>query len=588
MEKSLILHISLQLFFFHIWTSVYPVAEYLFLQQFNDMCMIAPMINLKRLEEYQKTAPTLQDLPDNKWLNRRQWFGEGHKYLYAWHKAFDKVNSPLLESRPENLIRYLQNAIKNGPVTPHYYNTDGTFLFNKIQGYWGYLHIPTLAHFAYVPYFFIDQDAMRKLNIKVTDELTPDGGFFAPLAKIKDGKYFIYNLETQQFEETQIPQINQYGNFKFNGEFCYMQILKKNNLGFTEISRIYTIGKGFKITKSDPEQSAYVPYMLGLSKLMFLTLGIDEKNKLVNEESALHAVCIDIQTIVQEDQTNNPWSKGYFNTDNFLQYQLAEMFIKDNKLFEQAKAIINISPLKQWETYTKFIQDVKDKKIYKADKTPYVYNEIKDFLLGDEQALAYFFMQNIRLLWYGTINEQAYYEYTVPFVSLTENRFFPTYFSEYIPYSFANFKKEAFRKKQVNDESISFIDIWKIIVKNFKSHDRKHWISFDAHGWVISFDQTLINLQKEAIEKLPEGEAQKKSRLNLLQELGCTGIESSHSSIFNSFYKRERRQKRLREDHNDTNPTEIERAPDESRRKVRAIWPGRSDPQSMTTTEGQE
>jgi hypothetical protein len=126
-----------------------PVSEHLFLQQFNDMCMIAPMINLKLLEQYLKISPKLTNLPESAWLTRRQWLGEADRYLYAWHKSFDHVNKfEENDFKPEKLQEYLRSAIEHGLVTPHFYDKKGDFLFKNITGYRGYFNIPMLAEFA--------------------------------------------------------------------------------------------------------------------------------------------------------------------------------------------------------------------------------------------------------------------------------------------------------------------------------------------------------------------------------------------------------------------------------------------------------
>ena len=513
------------------------VSEYLFLQQFNDMCMIAPMINLKLLEKYLKISPTLENLPESAWLTRQQWFGEAHQYLYAWHNAFDGVNKKggLIQFK-----KYLKEAIEHGPVTPHFYDKKNNFLFDKITGNQGYLNIPVLAKFAMTPYFFIDQNAMSALNIKVTDELIPMDGFYVPFVKTKDKKYRIYSQDKQIFEESIMPKPNKVGEFFYPDSTlsCVMNRPKIGNLGFDEIAySYYPLGRGFINS-----EKAYFPYMIGLAKLIFLTLGIDNNNNQITEESSLYDVCKDIKNIVQLYKEHNPWSDEFFDKEKFLQYKLAEMFKKDPELFAQAKVVVDISPFKQWNIYETFIEKIKKQEIYKANKTPYEYEKVKDYLLGDEQALAYFFTQNIRFLWYGTLNEKAFYEYTVPVFSILENSFVPEFFSKNIAYSFTSYVENAFKKQEYSGSLISFIEVWNIIVEEFKKFNRKHWVSFDAHGWVVSFDDELIEMQKRAIEKFSEPEGKKKNRLYLLKSLGCAGIESSHSAFFNSFYKRQQKQ----------------------------------------------
>lgn len=57
------------------------------------------------------------------------------------------------------------------------------------------------------------------------------------------------------------------------------------------------------------------------------------------------------------------------------------------------------------------------------------------------------------------------------------------------------------------------------------------WVSFDSHGWVISFDQNLIDMQREVAR-------QKSCDYQFLDRLGIAGIESWLGHELETFYKR--------------------------------------------------
>lgn len=81
------------LFFYHKTTQASvqskAPAKYLFFQQFNDMCTIAPMLNRHRLQELRALGDDYIDqaFRDSlRSLTRQQWFGESYEYLFSWRK----------------------------------------------------------------------------------------------------------------------------------------------------------------------------------------------------------------------------------------------------------------------------------------------------------------------------------------------------------------------------------------------------------------------------------------------------------------------------------------------------------------------
>lgn len=517
-------------FFMTMGNVVYSVARYLFLQQFNDMCLAAPMINLKLLEDLLHKYPDITKIPDDAWLTRRQWFGEEFKYLHAWHKAFDKANT----SDAPHFNKYMQEGVRNGPVAPHYYDQQGNLLLkNMMEPGSG---IDAGMAFTWVSsYFFIDANFISLLNVGGSNGIVPRVGLFVPFVKEKETEnYLLYNASTRIFETLKHAGENfLYMSGFFDRKQRYdMLSLGKNNLGFDEIAYATNpLGRGFRF-----KSKCYVPYTFGLAKLMFLTLGIDENNQPLTASSDQFGVSQELQLLVREDVEFNPWSPRFFDKENFIQYKLAEMFINDPALFAQAQEVVDILPFKLWENYKVFLESIKKRTLYRFNRRAYDYNQVKQYFLGDEQALAYFFTQQVRQLWYGTLNEEIFNNYVNQAWSVLEKYGIS---NDAVQHDrlFTGLVTCALLKKTIGSEELSFLDVWRRIVEKFKQCDRKHWVSFDGHGWVISFDKQLIALQKRAINNLLESEEKKQERLELLHALRCTGIESSHSTELNSFYK---------------------------------------------------
>jgi len=86
------------------------------------------------------------------------------------------------------------------------------------------------------------------------------------------------------------------------------------------------------------------------------------------------------------------------------------------------------------------------------------------------------------------------------------------------------------RKKIVitNQQPQSFLDVWQKIATHLKRQPRKNWISFDGHGWVISFDPQIIDLQLQNVIY----------NKKLFNDLGITAIESWIGGMLPIFYKK--------------------------------------------------
>ena len=182
-------------FLFFIFTSINCVfgavkipKKYIFHTQFNDLCMIAPMLNLPLVEQLEKKDYDIKKLSA---YTRREWFVLNFRPLYIWHQAFhDAVN--VEGKKKQNLVAFLNEAIARGPVMPNYLNVKLEFAFHGISGA---MQIGTM------PYFFSHYQALidkkiylfnwRFLRYAVFDfvEMCPDLGLYVPVVLDEDEKY---------------------------------------------------------------------------------------------------------------------------------------------------------------------------------------------------------------------------------------------------------------------------------------------------------------------------------------------------------------------------------------------------------------
>jgi len=100
------------------------------------------------------------------------------------------------------------------------------------------------------------------------------------------------------------------------------------------------------------------------------------------------------------------------------------------------------------------------------------------------------------------------------------------------------FKKSAYELINFDDQKTSFISVWQEIVETLKDvikeFDQKNFISFDGHGWVLSFHPYLIYLQENVAKT--HG---KQCDITLLKDLKIAGIESYLSQYLPTFYKKQ-------------------------------------------------
>lgn len=533
-------------------------AKYFFHQQINDMCMIAPMLNLKLLE-LTKTPQGSYDFSKVASYSRREWMALNISHLLKWHGIIEGLNHPLGKQKYPHLIRFIENAKEYGPVFPHFYDRKGNFLLSNALR-------DVLSGTLQAPYFLIDFNAIKRFNFTIfgwelfsMGELGPALGLFLPIFNTKDtnkfyipaitGQYPFQHVDFEPFPLSYTPNgdidLSQFSDARY-GDLSNVANIKRTKahfLGFDEVLKTIGTGRGY-LTYEIPQgqegkKSEFLTFALGLYQLMLLTLGItetqntykdifqddEEKLKIDKKEEELventEKAINDIQQCLADDPSN-PWHASYFSKDNFLQHAIATILKENPILFEQTKAVADFY-FPVWKTYNDYLNRMAKGECFNAQKQKYYVNLVKHFLPSEEYVMAYALTQGAWFLSIGGINNDAFYK------ALTNDTGYLR--SLLINVNWSDFKKRAFEKKQmgVEDQLLSFIDVWKNIVSLLaQKYDRKNWISFSGHGMIISFDGNLIEEQK----KMPNNDQ------GLLDELGFAIIDSWLGTELNTFYKK--------------------------------------------------
>jgi len=192
--------------------------RYIFHQQLNDMCMVAPMLNLQLLEQLEENNYDVTSLPAH---TRREWFVLNQRALRAWHEAFARIGNEKNtwewrkldrpNTRPDrygHLINYLDDAIQNAPILPHYYTRGGSLALKGPKG---------LMSLFLMPYALIDYKALLKTKVRLWGPISHSLSSEAPWLGLKvplvrnGGQYELhsYNADENRFEVLDLDQRDQ-------------------------------------------------------------------------------------------------------------------------------------------------------------------------------------------------------------------------------------------------------------------------------------------------------------------------------------------------------------------------------------------
>lgn len=524
-------------------------AAYPFAQQFNATCLMVPVINIKILHDAKEVQYDFSKLPH---YQRVQWLGILHPNEIAWFKPFSKINyyySDPLNNDEKALKQYLDEGIAHGPVLPHFYDKNGNFPFGGM-----FKGTDEVLKFLSLPATLVDFNAAERMNLKIILNLVDIAkavnisGFrpslVLPVLQEKTDKenniIRIFNEKTMQYEpqkmDSFISSSFKVTNAKNIEEDHHWLNLHKNDdpqnlLAFsmgtysTPVFGIYTsvgvyvyLGQGYQPTF----EKCYAPFNQGVYKMMLLTLGVGHENEVlaINGKPTKNkdtygelSTIVALQNICNEDQYH-PWNGAWFHKEEFLPYVIAEILKNNDKLANQLKQTINFK-LNGWDQYQKLIQG----DYYNQAKEQMTLKSIGKFIPGEEQVLAYLLMESVRFLWYGSHNPEVFYNWTIPKIPLI--------------WSFDQFKTAAQKKKIIKNgmrTEASFLDTWRdICTQLFIQDKRRNWISFDGHGWVISFVPEIIKKERALSNKFYDA--------TLNEQLGFAGIESILTDELFLFYK---------------------------------------------------
>ena len=525
------------------------VSKYLFSQQLNDSCHISPIRNYQILQnlKQQGLENSLQD--ESNWHDRRTWFGKNQYMIRSWFEMFEKMNDPSFQAQYPDLYQFMLTGIEQGPTIPNMYDQEGT---NLIQ---------SMNDLMKVPYFLIDLKEMEKKSIRVFGrtiqfnsimDLSVIGIKIGIIKDKQDHLYKIFNHETSQYEVITPEshpwlQIEEQGDL-MKGEMgvkvtflpdCQEESLqhrytmfpnqreiwmsKNASLGFEEIAVARDLGSGLS-----HEGKKYAPYEMSLCKLMLMNLLLDEEN----EEGVSNPVLRDFKRFTdthhqesdQLRQENDMWHESKFNRHIMLQYQIAERLKMMPELKEILVKILDSMDFDIKQGYDEFTDG---KKVFYRDteqKTPMM---TKEYLLGDDQALAYFLCNHLRYTWYASMNPKAYQ------ASLGVNDLLGSFSNAY-PASLKQkqMKRQTLKKRKIEIDGqqirISLLDVWNELRASLGNRD---FVSFDDHGWLMSLDPEVIEQQNRRKDQIYDPE--------FVRQLGFAGIESWLSNHINPWYKKD-------------------------------------------------
>jgi hypothetical protein len=249
----------------------------------------------------------------------------------------------------------------------------------------------------------------------------------------------------------------------------------------------------------------------------------------------------------------NLWTD--LDPNKILQYHMAEI-IKEDPYLEAAMEQTCDLYVGVFKNYKKIV----DKKIFNNQKKVVTHADKNaegqelNYLPGKEQMLAYSFNLRLRWLWYGMQNPQVICKacgINVPksiakLVNLGLRRL--------------AYRKHKFDPSKIHTDieselkyrkDISYVEVWQIIKERLMARMQKisqetgeplktDFVSFDDHGWVMSFDPEIVHMQNTKLAEKQSHRAFKGTILDdvkIARDFGFAGIESWWGTEMPTFYK---------------------------------------------------
>lgn len=554
------------------------IGEYAFHQQHSANCIIFPMLNRALADKLIENNYYFSSF-----RTRKDWVGLNLPYEIAWRQMLQQLNDKNCPPEYEALKAFLNNICLRGPQVPAIYtDAQKTLPLSMHENHIDVvseksiiLHTTSQANdfrdaaleYAAIPYFFADittsqhwkndNASLLKQALATTIIKETQYTFKAPCGITPDDDLEFFNNTTGQYEKIHLHKTN-YG-WCVQNQAIHADIARQDSSTFYDGSSLIPLltALGMHVPQNamltfvlrsekmdfgswryagifDSDCDGfwasnghlYAPYALGYYKLMLLRLGLDENNNVLVEngevlEAEATSKNIDVMIALQKlsnQNSFNPWNDVFFKKETFLQYALADILKHDQELTLCAEITVDFF----WRTYTGY-DTFMDGYFYNADGARMSRKNMAHVMPGKEQILAYAITQNLRYLWYGAQSLRAFCD-TILEIGTIQG----PHKKEDAKSMWEMFKAGAFAKK----EGFSFMDVWSQLHTKLLLHPQyknvTNWTSFDDHGWVASFDPTLIAMQNA----LPVNDNE------VLNSLGLAVIDSWQNEKSNVFYKR--------------------------------------------------
>ncbi len=517
---------------------VEKVPTYFFSQQYNECCHLTSFVNYGRLRKLENHKFDLSQMES---FSRREWLGENQSFLQPWHVA---MRAALDADNYPHLAQFFRGA-QESIISPHFYDEKGKPFFSGITG---------LIDFEKAPFTLIDIEKLKTTRLPISSCLSVGLGdlldesqlhLHLPLVFDKEKGFLIYNRKLHSFESIEglswieVTKDNsvvidhtkitadEYTKYSIpqNPSFRIEMVAKKI-LGFEKVAIVPDLPAGL-VTDS----GTYFTYQMGLFMLMLLATGVDTDNEVIDEDHKLYPVYQELCRAMSLSP-ENPWNPKFMKKEQLLQYHLAEIFKENKELFRAAEKVVDVAR-NGYSIYQKSFSG----RMYRPDKSVYNRGVLEKFLPGKEQALAYYFTQSLRFLWYSGNNPSVAVKAAEMELPLEQK--FATLLHRFLRKKIhKNHSLEQFSKNigNLDPRNFSFMDVWhelrNHLLQRIESNktDSHHFVSFDDHGWVISFHPEVIDLQNESGRQYDA---------ELIHSLGFAGIESWLSSdLGNIWYKK--------------------------------------------------
>lgn len=476
---------------------------YLFPQQARDStCHCLVIYNFALLKKIKA------GLRHHEWLNHEDWIGVTFSGIAAWQQAMDKLTNPKI-GEDNAFNNYQQYIFKHGIHLDNIYTKSGRKYYKSalnplknLQNIWlSPYHFVNTANYPDVlektlPLYFDGKDEvifdLKKNCYQKLEPLSHD-----PEKQLTSDSHIIYLSGSNKI-------------YKLTEE--YKEYLKLPNYtcltAYKLTSSKFQYGYKYQLLPKQAQENVY--FHVGLFQLLNLAMGLDNENNLINEQHELYPVYKNLRAEMTRNP-DNPWAFSEFNAQNSLEYHVAEIF-KTNPEFMQEVIEVNTYPFNTFEHYEELdnLYDSKDKKNRQS-----LANK-KQLLPSKEQMLAYSFSQALLVVWAAAVSEEALY-------AVLE---LPKILRPILYFANSNYQKNIFRKIYNND-SKSFMMVWKKIKAILQAKGIEELFSFDGHGVVISFSEDLISIQNNAM---------KISYPDIMTDLGFTVIDSYYSEKVKPWY----------------------------------------------------